>query len=152
MIMERMTIDPELRELQQLRQLIDGFVEAIRAKDIDGVMSAFAPDVVSFDLGPPLQHGGGDAFRKRWHELFDAFQGPVRYEVRDLSIFASDDVAFSHSLNHITGTLKNGAAADRWVRWTAGYRKADGKWRIVHEQVSVPVDVRSGQAMLSLEP
>jgi len=43
-----------------IRELIDGFVKAIRAKDINGVMSVFAPEVVSFDLGPPLQHGGGE--------------------------------------------------------------------------------------------
>jgi hypothetical protein len=41
-----------------IRELIDGFLKAIRAKDIHGVMSVFAPEVVSFDLGPPLQHGG----------------------------------------------------------------------------------------------
>jgi ketosteroid isomerase-like protein len=35
-----------------IRELIDGFVKAIRAKDINGVMSVFAPEVVSFDLGP----------------------------------------------------------------------------------------------------
>jgi ketosteroid isomerase-like protein len=40
-----------------MRELIDGFVKAIRAKDIDGIMSVFAPEVISFDLGPPLQHG-----------------------------------------------------------------------------------------------
>ena len=40
-----------------IRELIDGFVKAIRAKDINGVMSVFAPEVISFDLGPPLQHG-----------------------------------------------------------------------------------------------
>jgi ketosteroid isomerase-like protein len=36
-----------------VRELIDGFVKAIRAKDINGVMSVFATEVVSFDLGPP---------------------------------------------------------------------------------------------------
>jgi ketosteroid isomerase-like protein len=40
-----------------IRELIDSFVKAIRAKDINGVMSVFAPEVVSFDLGPPLQTG-----------------------------------------------------------------------------------------------
>ena len=55
-----------------IRELIDGFVKAIRAKDINGVMSVFAPEVVSFDLGPPLQHGGGETFMKRWLELFES--------------------------------------------------------------------------------
>ncbi len=135
-----------------IRKLVDAFVTSIRAKDLDGVMAAFAPDVVSFDLGPPLQHGGGETFAKRWRELFDAYEGALDYEVRDLSITAGDDVAFSRSLNHVSGTLKNGQKTARWLRWTAGYRKLDGKWLIVHEQVSVPIDVRNGTALLDLVP
>jgi uncharacterized protein (TIGR02246 family) len=135
-----------------IRELIDGFVKAIRAKDIHGVMSVFAPEVVSFDLGPPLQHGGGETFKKRWQELFESFQGPIDYEVRDLSITAGDDVAFSHSLNRMSGTMMNGLKTDRWLRWTACYRKLNGKWLIIHEQVSVPVDMRNGKAMLDLKP
>lgn len=135
-----------------IRALVAGFVKSIRAKDIHGVMSVFAPDVVSFDFGPPLQHGGGEPFMKRWTELFGSYTGPIDYEVRDLSVTASEDVAFSHSLNRIAGTLQNGRKSDRWLRWTAGYRKTDGKWLIVHEQVSDPVDVRSGKALLDLKP
>jgi len=135
-----------------IRELVDGFVKAIRAKDIHGVMSVFGPEVVSFDLGPPLRHGGGEAFVKRWQELFESYQGPIDYEVRDLSITARDDVAFSHSLNRISGTMKNGQQTDRWLRWTACYRKTDGKWLIVHEQVSVPVELRNGKALLDLRP
>jgi len=40
-----------------IRELIDGFVKAIRAKDIHGVMFVFAPEVVSFDLGPRSNTG-----------------------------------------------------------------------------------------------
>jgi ketosteroid isomerase-like protein len=48
--------------------------------------------------------------------------------------------------------MKNGQKTDRWLRWTACYHKTNGKWLIVHEQVSVPVDVRNGKAMLDLKP
>jgi uncharacterized protein (TIGR02246 family) len=135
-----------------IRELIDGLVKAIRAKDITGVMSVFSPDVVSFDLGPPLQHEGGEAFRTRWQELFEAYPNAIQYEFRDLRLTAGDDVAFSHSLNRISGTLKNGQPSDRWLRWTAGYRKIHGRWLIVHEQVSVPIDVRSSKAVMDLTP
>ncbi len=135
-----------------IRELIDGFVKAIRAQDINGVMSVFSPEVVSFDLGPPLQHGGGETFRRRWHELFESFQNRIDYEVRDLSVTAGDDVAFSSSLNRISGTTKNGQKTDRWLRWTACYRKTNGKWLIVHEHVSVPADLGNGKAILDLQP
>ena len=134
-----------------IRELIDG-LKAIRAKDINGVMSVFSPEVVSFDVGPPLQHGGGEAFIKRWQDLFASYQNLIDYEIRDLTITAGDDLAFSHSLNRISGTLKNGRKTDRWLRWTACYRKTDGKWQIVHEQVSVPVDMATGQARFDLTP
>lgn len=126
--------------------LIQALVAGIRAKDIDAVMSVFAADVVSFDLGPPLQHGGGEAFRKRWQALFDAYPGSIDYELRDLEVILGGDVAFSHSLNKI------GEPAGRWLRWTACYRRIAGRWLIVHEHVSVPADLRSGQAVLDLEP
>jgi uncharacterized protein (TIGR02246 family) len=148
-----MTIDKHgTKDEAAIRALIDGFVKAIRAKDIDGVMSVFAPEVVSFDLGPPLKHGGGEAFATRWQALFESYQNAIDYDVRDLTVTAGDDVAFSHSLNRVSGTLRNGQTSDRWLRWTACYRKSKGKWLIVHEQVSVPVDVRSGKAALDLKP
>ena len=135
-----------------IRDLIEGFVKAFRHKDMNGVMSVFAPEVVSFDLGPPLQHGGGETFITRWQELFESYQGLIDYEVHDLSITAGDDVAYSHSLNRAGGTLKNGRKTHRWLRWTACYRKTNGKWLIVHEHVSVPADLKNGKAILDLEP
>jgi uncharacterized protein (TIGR02246 family) len=148
-----MTVENDrAKEEAAIRQTVDDFVKAIRAKDIHGVMSAFAPDVVSFDLGPPLQHGGGVTFMKRWQDLFESYESAIDYEVRDLSIASGGDVAFSHSLNKVSGTTKSGQNIERWLRWTACYRKTNGKWLIVHEQVSVPADVRSGQAMLDLKP
>ena len=47
----------------EIRQRIDKLV-AIRVMDLDTVMSIYAPDIVSFDLEPPLQHVGAEAKRK----------------------------------------------------------------------------------------
>jgi uncharacterized protein (TIGR02246 family) len=135
-----------------IRRLIDGWAKAFRAKDIDGVMSNYAQDIVSFDLVPPLRYAGIDEYRKPWEETFPSFEGPIDYEVRDLHIATGDDVAFSHSLNRMSGTMKDEQKIDLWVRWTACFRKIDGKWLITHEQVSVPVDLESGKAVLDLKP
>jgi ketosteroid isomerase-like protein len=135
-----------------IRQRIERAVEAIRAMDLDGLMAAYARDIVSFDIVPPLQHVGAEAKRKNWVDVFTAYQRPLGYAIRDLTITVGDDVAFGHSLNRISGTLKNGNRSDYWVRWTACFRKIDGNWLIVHDQVSVPLDVVSGRALRNLEP
>lgn len=135
-----------------IRSLVNAFADAIRAKDVAAVMSVFAPDVRSFDLGPPLEHGGGEVFVEHWRRLFDAFDGPLEYEVRDLVVSVGGDLAFSHSLNRTAGTTKSGQRSERWLRWTACYRQLGADWRIVHEHVSVPVDVSTGEARLDLQP
>lgn len=47
-----------------IRQRIDRLVEALRAMDLEGVMSLYAPDIVSFDIVPPLRHVGAQAKRE----------------------------------------------------------------------------------------
>ena len=140
------------RDEADIRQRIDRLVEAIRAMDLESAMSIYAADVVSFDVAPPLQHLGAEAKRKNWIDVFATYQRPLGYEIRDLTITLGDDVAFGHSLNRISGTLKNGNRTNVWVRATTCYRKIDGNWLITHDHVSVPLDPESGRALLSLEP
>jgi ketosteroid isomerase-like protein len=134
-----------------IRELVDGLVTAIRAKNIDGVMAAYATDLVAFDIVVPLQFVGTRAYEKPWQDVFERFQ-TIDYEVYDLTITAGDDVAFSHSLNRIHGTMTNGQKTDLWLRWTAGYRKLNGSWLITHLQASVPADLATGKAVLDLKP
>jgi ketosteroid isomerase-like protein len=61
-------------------------------------------------------------------------------------------VAFSHSINRISGTLQNGQKTGFWLRMTACWRRIDGQWLIEHEHVSVPVDPAKGTAVLDLKP
>jgi uncharacterized protein (TIGR02246 family) len=135
-----------------IQRLLDDGIRSVRSKNIEGVMSLYAQEVVSFDIVPPLRYMGADAFRKRWEETFSSFQGPIGYEIHDLSITVGDDVAFTHSLNRISGTMNTGQQTDLWLRWTAGWRSINGKWLIVHHQNSVPVDLETGRAVLSLKP
>lgn len=135
-----------------IRRRIDRLVEAIRAMDLEGVLSIYAPDIVSFDINPPLQSVGVEAKRKNWANAFATFQRPLGYEIRGLTITVGDDVAFGHSLNRISSTLKNGNRAGFWLRSTTCFRKIDGKWLIVHDQVSVPFDLKSGRGLTNLEP
>jgi ketosteroid isomerase-like protein len=135
-----------------IRESIDRFAKAFRMKDVDGCMSVFAPEIVSFDILPPLQAVGADAFVKHWHEFFESYRGEIHVEFPDIRISAGGDVAFSYCLHRIAGTLKNGHKTDFWLRWTACWRKTSGEWLIVHEHVSVPADLGSGAALMDLKP
>ena len=121
----------------EIRRRIESWAQALRAKDVHGVVSHYAPDVVAFDLAPPLQHRG-DAVREGLEEWFPTFVGPIGYDIRDLTIIAGGEVAFSRSLNRISGKRTNGETTDVWVRATVCFGKIDGSWMVVHEHASVP--------------
>ncbi|WP_027341464.1 YybH family protein [Hamadaea tsunoensis] len=145
---------PTQREVDEaaIRGLIGTIVEGLRAKDLEALKRAYTADVVSFDVEPPLQHVGIDAKLKNWSTVFAVFES-VTYEVRDLTLAIGGDVAFGHAFARLSGTLKNGTATGgMWVRLTYGLRKIEGTWLIAHDQVSVPLDVRSGRGVVDLEP
>lgn len=136
----------------EIRALIDGAAKASRAKDVAALMANYASDVLVFDVINPLRYPGSDAIGKRAEEWFSSFQGGIGYEIRDLSIAASDEAAFCHSLNHVIGTKTDGQEIDMWWRETVCWRKLDGKWRITHVHSSVPFDTETGKASLDLKP
>src|SRR5579871_1271172 len=100
-----------------IQGLLDELITSLHDKNLDGLISIYAPEVVAFDVGGPLQFAGADAERKAWAAIFPMFQGPITYEIRDLDITVGDDVAFSHSINRLSGTLTTGEMFGPWVRW-----------------------------------
>ena len=135
-----------------IRGQIEKVIEGLRAKDLDILQEPYAPDVVSFDVEPPLQHVGIEAKLANWARVFEVFE-TVDYELRDLTLTIGGDVAFGYAFGRLSGTMKNGVAtAGMWVRVTYGLRKIEGTWKIAHDQVSVPLDVLSGRGMVDLQP
>lgn len=137
-----------------IRALIDERVAAMRHKDAARAIATLAPDVVAFELAPPLEIGPEQA-RDRWglEAWFAIWDGPVTVEVRDLTIAVGTDLAWCHSLNRLGGTRIDGRVVDIWMRSTLGLRKIDGAWRIAHGHTSVPFHMDgSFRAATDLKP
>jgi ketosteroid isomerase-like protein len=47
-------------------------------------------------------------------------------------------LGYGHSIQRVSGAMRDGKTLDLTVRVTDVYRKIGGKWLIVHEHVSVP--------------
>jgi ketosteroid isomerase-like protein len=137
---------------REIRHRIEKYVQAIRVKDLERVMLIFAPTLVSFDLESPLQHFKPEAKRSNWSKAFSTYIGPIEYEVRDLTLLVDRDLAVGRSVNRISGTLSDGKKVSYWVRWTTCFQKIDGAWLIVHDHVSVPLDLKTGKGVLDIEP
>jgi ketosteroid isomerase-like protein len=135
-----------------IRVLLQSRSDALRDKDIDRLMSLYSPEVVYFDLVPPLRYAGSAALRGRFSDWFGRWKGPIGQEIGEVIIAASGDIAFAFMLIRASGTLVDGRDVGYWVRVTDGFRRSDDRWLITHEHVSLPVDFKSGRAAMDLVP
>ena len=110
----------------QIKTLEDSFVAAVNTKDVDAIMKVYVPDasLVVFDVVPPRQYVGADAYRKDWQDFFAMFNGPVKFRISDLNIEAAGSLGYGHSTEHVSGTDmatdRAGCAGHRWLpqsRW-----------------------------------
>lgn len=135
----------------QIRERLDRWTRALHAKDLDALMALYAPDTVTFDLMPPSQVQGASRYRKNFERWFAVMPGPIGYELHDLRIVMSDDVAFCHGLGRVRGTRANAEKADYWVRVTVGLQKRDGQWMMIHDHVSMPLNMETMKAVPDLQ-
>ena len=121
-------------EIEALEQrLIDG----IKAKDAKQIMSCYSEDVFAYDVVPPREYVGVAAFQKPWQGFLDMFKGPINAEVNDLVINSDGKIAYSRSVQRISGTTNEGKPFDETFRITDVYRRSQGKWVIVQQHISV---------------
>jgi ketosteroid isomerase-like protein len=121
-----------------VRERLETLAQAIRDKDIDAVMAHYAPDVIVYDVMPPLVVQGAPDYRKNFERWFASILGPIDYEMNNVRISMSESHAFCHFVSHIKGSRKNGEKADYWVRVTTCFQKVNGQWFVGHEHVSMP--------------
>jgi PhnB protein len=134
----------------ELREVIEGWADALREKDATGVLSHQTEDFVQFALAPPLRAEALD--RQGLEDWFSSWEGPIDYEIRDQTITTADDVAFSSSLNRMRATSTDGEQTDLWFRQTLCFCKVSGTWKLAHEHDSVPFDMEDGRAAIDLKP
>ena len=137
---------------RELRELVDERVAAVRTKDPAPLAARLDPDIVIFDVLPPLCSQGSGAVAQKTQDWFDSYAGDIGYEVHDLHVTAGEDVGFCSFLYHVNGTLVGGGEMDMWIRATLCCRRRDGRWAITHDHESVPFDPASGRALIGLAP
>lgn len=130
---------------RRIRRRIADWADAVRAKDADRVMAHYAPDVVVFDVMPPLSDRGADAYRRHWEGWFASVDGPIGFEMHDLHVEVDGALACCRAVNRVRTRPAHGGqeASDGWTRATVCLRRIDGEWLVTHEHVSVPMAMPS---------
>jgi uncharacterized protein (TIGR02246 family) len=137
-----------------IQALEDTYNEGFIAKDVDKVMSVYLPgkELFVFDVVPPREYRGSDAYRKDFEGLFAAFPGPVKNTISEQTIHVVGSLAYGHNVQTGEFVGHDGAKVKIVVRTTDIYRKVDGKWLIVEEHNSLPVDLQTMKPVMESKP
>jgi ketosteroid isomerase-like protein len=141
-------------DVAAVKAVIEDRLSAIRERDAARANATLAPDIVAFELVPPLALAPGEArdaaAMAAW---FATWEGPIDIDMSDLDVAASGDVAFARALHRLSGTRAGTGVVRLWLRSTLCFRKRGGHWLIVHSHSSVPFRPEEGmRAALDLQP
>jgi ketosteroid isomerase-like protein len=122
----------------EIRDLVESWARAVRTKNLDGIMANHSPEILMFDVPPPAQSKGIEAYKKTWDVFFAWFQDSGVFDISELDITAGNDVAFGTALMRCSGTGVNGDKVELDFRLTICFRKIGGRWTVMHGHHSVP--------------
>ena len=127
-------------EETRIKTLLEAWADAVRRHDVPAILAHHEPDMVMFDLPPPLQCKGIDAYERTWDLFFRYHQPGTAFDIQELAVTVGVDVAFAVAIMRCgPNSSSNPADKDGFLfRLTVGLRKVDGGWRIAHEHHSIP--------------
>jgi uncharacterized protein (TIGR02246 family) len=130
--------------------VLEEYRDAVHAKDVDRFVAIFADDVRVFDMWGTWSHNGIDSWREMAEGWFGSLGNElVRVEFDDVQTTVGDDVAVLSAFVTFTGLSADGdelRSLNNRLTW--GLRKTDGRWKVVHEHTSAPVEMATGKVDL----
>jgi ketosteroid isomerase-like protein len=107
----------------------------------------YAPDAVVFDMYAPGIYRGTkqiyDGFEQQF-ALGQSFTG----EIRDMNVLSDGKFACAAMQEHFNFVMKNGTKGAITLRQLDAFKKIGGKWLIVQQHISFPMDPKTGMGLL----
>ncbi len=131
----------------EIRALVADWSRALERKDTEAMTRDYEDGAVLFDAIPPATTKGRDNIKAAWDACLPHFPDTFRSEHRDLTIIVDGDLAIVHGLHGFAPDPASYPSGQTAMRITVCYRRSGGRWRVVHEHVSVPFDPTTNKAV-----
>src|SRR5262249_18967761 len=76
----------------EIRALIERWANAVQNQDIETIVAQHSSDLLMFDVPPPNELRGIEAYRDSWAPFFDHFQDGGVFAIERLDVMAGDRV------------------------------------------------------------
>ena len=101
--------------------------------------------VTVFDIyGPPREYTGQKAIRADLEKGFAGIKD-LKDTFTELKVETDGKFGYARSVQHFTAKTADGKPVDITFRQTDVLKKENGQWKIIHQHISVPVDIKTGK-------
>jgi uncharacterized protein (TIGR02246 family) len=122
----------------RIHALFDRWAKAVREQDLPAIRSNHDADMLMFDVPPPFQSRGIEAYMATWDTFYKYAERPVAFDFTEVEVTCGVDVAFVTAVGHCITTDTSGNREPLDFRLTMGLKKLAGAWHVTHEHHSLP--------------
>ena len=93
--------DAQSDDNAQINAIYQQFGTALRHKDVNAIMSLYVRGntLFVFDVSTPREHVGWQSYYDDWKGFFASVKGGLTFNISELNVTVSGDVAYTRSFN-----------------------------------------------------
>ncbi|MDR0237511.1 nuclear transport factor 2 family protein [Acinetobacter sp.] len=119
---------------------------AVVGNSIEHLLDQCAHDVSMFDVSSQME--GVQAYKLEWEKFSHYFSEHIQIVRRNMKIYASNDLAILHCHSKVENSALKEKLQMPWCRTTLCLQKKDGQWLVVHQHISMPIDMSTGKVIM----
>ena len=136
--------------MREIESLFESYKNAVLRRDVDAFLSIFDESLRVFDMWE-WEYNGLEPWRKMVEGWFTSVSAAEKIVVsfEDIRIRATEEMAVASAVARFSSVSdKEEELRHLYNRFTWVAQKKQGKWKIIHEHTSGPVDHRTMKVAL----
>lgn len=142
----KIRIDGDEIIAQQVIAQIKRWDQAVVGQHLSDLVVQCADDIEMFDVSSQIY--GVEDYKTEWNKFSPYFSPEMSILRRDAKLFASAELAILSCHSKVEHTALKGQLDMPWCRTTLCLKKVNDQWRVVHQHISMPVDMLTGKAVI----
>lgn len=139
-------IDGDQVVAQEVLAQIKLWDQALMGTNIEDLLQQCAPNISMFDVS--MQMNGIKEYKTEWEKFSPYFMDGMQISRRDMKLYASDTLAVLHCHSKVEHRALKGQLQMPWCRTTLCLKKVQDHWQVIHQHISMPVDMVTGKAIV----
>lgn len=142
----KILIDGDPIVAQEVLAQIQLWDNAVIGSDALPLVAQCSKDMTMFDVSCELN--GAEQYKTEWQKFSPYFNPDMKIARRNAKLYASGHLAVLYCHSRVEHSAMKGKLRMPWCRTTLCLQKQNNDWRVVHQHISMPIDLITGKAII----